>query len=75
MPRLPAITYRKFTKKLKKAGFSFYRQAKGSHEVWFNPETNRFVTIPKHTGKTFKKGTLKSMIDDSGLTLEEFLAL
>jgi predicted RNA binding protein YcfA (HicA-like mRNA interferase family) len=75
MPRLPALTYRKFTKKLSKAGFTFHRQAKGSHEIWFNPETKRFVTIPKHSGKTFKKGTLQGMVKDSGIAIEKFLRL
>lgn len=75
MPRLPQFTYRQFTKKLRKAGFSFYRQARGSHEIWFNPETKRFVTVPRHSGKTFKKGTLKGMIDDIGKSVEEFLKL
>lgn len=75
MPRLPQFTYRQFAKKLKKAGFSFYRQARGSHEIWFNPETKRFVTVPRHSGKTFKKGTLRGMIGDIGISVEEFLKL
>ncbi|OGM24415.1 addiction module toxin, HicA family [Candidatus Woesebacteria bacterium RIFCSPHIGHO2_01_FULL_39_32] len=75
MPRLPQISYRQFIKKLTKAGFKFYRQARGSHEIWFNPVSQRFVTVPKHSGKTFKKGTLKGMIDDMGITVKEFLNL
>ena len=75
MSDLPAVTYTKFIKKIKKAGFVFKRQAAGSHEIWFHPETQRFVTIPHHAGKTFKKGTLSGMIKDTGLTKEEFLNL
>ncbi|HSW87605.1 MAG TPA: type II toxin-antitoxin system HicA family toxin [Candidatus Saccharimonadales bacterium] len=75
MPELPSFTYTKFVKKIKKAGFLFKRQAAGSHEIWFNLNTKRVVTIPHHTGKTFKKGTLLGMIKDTGLTKEEFLLL
>ncbi|MBM3235310.1 type II toxin-antitoxin system HicA family toxin [Candidatus Poribacteria bacterium] len=33
-PRFPAVRYRDVVKVLRKLGFEFYRQAKGSHEVW-----------------------------------------
>lgn len=75
MPNLPSFPYVKFIKKIKKAGFIFKRQAKGSHEIWFNPQTKRAVTIPRHLGKTFKKGTLASMIRDTGFSKEEFINL
>jgi predicted RNA binding protein YcfA (HicA-like mRNA interferase family) len=32
--KLPAVTDRVVIKAAKKLGFTFYRQAKGSHEVW-----------------------------------------
>ncbi|HOV81985.1 MAG TPA: type II toxin-antitoxin system HicA family toxin [Methanothrix sp.] len=35
---------------LKKAGFVFDRQAKGSHEIWYNPVTTRRTTAPNHSG-------------------------
>ncbi|MCP4489643.1 MAG: type II toxin-antitoxin system HicA family toxin [Gammaproteobacteria bacterium] len=40
MGRLAGFKYRQITKKLKKLGFEFDRQAAGSHEIWFNPNTN-----------------------------------
>ena len=39
MGRLAGFRYREIIKILKKFGFEFYRQAAGSHEIWFNPET------------------------------------
>ncbi|MGH9856283.1 MAG: type II toxin-antitoxin system HicA family toxin [Acidobacteriota bacterium] len=62
-------------KKLKKAGFILRRQAAGSHEIWFHPKTQRSVTIPNYGGKDFKKGTLASMIKDTGLSRKAFLSL
>ena len=75
MPKLPQVKYKQLTKKLKKGGFEFYRQARGSHEIWFNPSNNKFVTVPKHSGKTFKKGTLRGIISDMGVTVNKLLEL
>lgn len=75
MAKLPSLSYRQFIKKLKKAGFTLKRQAAGSHEIWFNSQTQRSVTIPHHEGKSFKKGTLSAMVKDTGLTKEEFSKL
>lgn len=30
--------------------------AKGSHQLYYNPETNVTVTVPVHGGKDLKKG-------------------
>jgi len=75
MTRLPHLTSREVIRKLKKAGFIFDRQAKGSHEIWFNPGTRRWVTIPNHPGVEIAKGTLAAIIKEAGLTIEEFLEL
>jgi predicted RNA binding protein YcfA (HicA-like mRNA interferase family) len=75
MTRLPTLTAREVIKKLKKAGFIFDRQAKGSHEIWYNPTTKRRTTIPNHPWADIPKGTLKAIIKAAGLTEEDFLAL
>jgi predicted RNA binding protein YcfA (HicA-like mRNA interferase family) len=75
MTKLPSLTAREVIKKLKKAGFVFDRQAKGSHEIWYNPITKRRTTIPNHPGVTIPKGTLKAIIKETGLTADEFLDL
>jgi predicted RNA binding protein YcfA (HicA-like mRNA interferase family) len=45
MGRLAGFNYRQIIKKLKKLGFEFDRQAAGSHEIWFKPETGKYTTI------------------------------
>jgi predicted RNA binding protein YcfA (HicA-like mRNA interferase family) len=30
---------------LRRAGFQLFRQGKGDHEIWSNPETKVFVTL------------------------------
>ena len=70
--KLPAVTDREVIKVAKKLGFTFYRQAKGSHEVWRRVSDGRHTVIPGHAGKIIKRKTLKSIIDDFGITAEEF---
>jgi predicted RNA binding protein YcfA (HicA-like mRNA interferase family) len=50
MGRLGGFRYREVTKRLKKLGFEFDRQAAGSHEIWYNPATKAYTTIPNHPG-------------------------
>ncbi len=75
MKRLPSLTAKEVIRKLRKAGFVFDRQAKGSHEIWRNPTTKRRTTIPNHPGISIPKGTLKAIIKEAGLTPDEFLRL
>ncbi len=72
MSKLPEYNYRNLIKKLRAAGFIFDRQAKGSHEIWFNPVTRKRTTIPNHS-KSISKGTLRAVIRQIGLTVDEFL--
>ncbi len=70
--KLPTVTDREVIKVAKKLGFTFYRQAKGSHEVWRRVSDGRHTVIPRHAGKIIKRKTLKSIIDDFGITVEVF---
>jgi len=69
MPKLPNLTPRKVIKILEKKGFIFVRQ-KGSHRIYVKGSTA--VTIPYHA-KDLRKGTLRSIIKQSGLSVEDFL--
>lgn len=72
MGRLSGFRYRDRLKILKKFGFTFYRQAAGSHEIWFNTETKRFTTIPNHAGD-MPEGTLRAILKQADIDAEEFL--
>lgn len=72
MGRLGGFKYRQIVKKLRKLGFEFDRQAAGSHEIWFNPATDCYTTIPNHPGD-MPEGTLKAILRQAGITTEEFL--
>lgn len=74
MSKLPNLTYADVVRRLRKAGFHFDRQAKGSHEIWYNPTTGRRTTLPHHSG-TIPKGTLRAIISQAGLSVDEFVKL
>ena len=75
MSHLPSFKPSEVIHKLRKAGFVFDRHAKGSHEIWFNPITRRRTVIPNHPGKDIPKGTLRAIIEQAGLNIEEFINL
>ncbi len=72
MGRLSGFKYRRIVKRLKAFGFVFDRQASGSHEIWYNEETNRYTTIPNHPGD-MPEGTLRAILKQAGIELEDFL--
>ena len=67
---LPDLSGRETIKALSKVGFRVTRQ-RGSHVRLekSNEETIK-LTVPLH--KNLKKGTLRRIISDAGLTVEEF---
>ena len=73
MGRLAGFRYRQIVQRLKRLGFEFHRQAAGSHEIWHNPTTNRYTTVPNHPGD-MPAGTLRAILKQAGVTAEEFLA-
>jgi len=75
MKKFPSLTAKEVIRKMRKAGFVFDRQAKGSHEIWRNPTIKRRTTVPNHPGMTIPKGTLKAIIKEAGLTSDEFFDL
>ena len=71
MSRLRPLKYREVIQRLRANGFVFDRPAKGSHEIWYNPKTRQRTTVPHHAG-TLPLGTLRAIIRQTGLTVEEF---
>ena len=39
--------YRELVAILRSHGFEILRTGKGSHEIWFNPQSKRSVTVPR----------------------------
>ncbi len=72
MGRLSGFSYRQITKRLRKRGFSFDRQAAGSHEIWHNSATGKYTTLPNHPGD-MPEGTLRAILKQAGISPNDFL--
>lgn len=72
MSRLPTLDWQQVVKALERAGFVFDRQ-KGSHMVYYHPDTNRTAGIPRH--REIKAGTLREILREADLTRVEFRRL
>lgn len=73
MSFLPVLSGDEVCKLLRKIGYEFDHQT-GSHIILRNVNSPfRRVTIPNH--KTLAKGTLRSIIREVGLTVDEFKSL
>ena len=74
MGRLSGFKYRDIVKKFAMIGFVFFREAKGSHEIWHNPRTNKYTTIVNHRGD-IAEGTLKNILKQADIDQNDFLKL
>lgn len=72
MTRLPVVSGRECVRALEKAGFVFGRQ-RGSHMVLYCEHPPSQVTVPDH--RELDRGTLRSILRQADLTIEEFLRL
>ncbi len=72
MGQLSGFAYRDIVQRLKIFGFSFLRQAAGSHEIWHNKSTGRYTTIPNHSGD-MPQGTLRAILKQAGISAEDFI--
>ena len=70
MPKFPSLTPQQVIKILEKKGFVLDR-SKGSHRIYFHPETQRRVVVPFHR-KDLPQGTLREILRQAGIEREEF---
>ncbi len=72
--RLPSLRAREVIRALERAGFVVSRTS-GSHcRLIHAADPTRKVTVPVH-GADLKRGTLRAIISQAGLSVAEFLAL
>ena len=70
-PRLPVVTAKEVVRVATRVGFVLDRQ-KGSHAVYYRERDKARIVVPIHAGKTLKPKTLTDIIEDMGLTVDEF---
>jgi predicted RNA binding protein YcfA (HicA-like mRNA interferase family) len=67
--KLPSLKPRQVIRALERAGFTL-RKSKGSHRTYAKGSLR--VTVPYHS-TDIRLGTLRSIIEQAGMTIEEFL--
>jgi len=72
MSKLPVISGKECVKALNKAGFYFKRQ-EGSHITLRRDEPFAQIVVPNH--RELDRGTLRAIIRQAGLSVDEFVRL
>ena len=71
MPPVPAVRGDKLLKALERAGFTLTRVSGSHHRL--RHQDGRATTVPVHPGRDVPKGTLRAILQDAGLTVDQLL--
>ena len=71
MSKLPAIKGRELIQVLKKLGFFEHPERGSSHLVYKHPDGRRTV-VARHPGKDIPRGTLRAILRDINISIDEF---
>ncbi len=69
--RFPRLKTREIIRVLRRNGFVLVA-SKGSHQKWRHAAAEKQVIVPYHSGRELPLGTLKSIIEGSGIPLEDW---
>ena len=72
MSRLPSISGRECVKALERVGF-YVRRQEGSHMILRRDDPFAQVVVPDH--KELDRGTLRAIIRQAGISVEELIEL
>ena len=73
-PKLPRITAAELLRALRHDGWRPERQS-GSHIILKHPTKSGYVTVPMHASMILKLKTLKTILEQAGLTVEDLRRL
>jgi predicted RNA binding protein YcfA (HicA-like mRNA interferase family) len=69
--KLPVVTAGQTLRALLRAGWYVKREG-GNHQILSHADKGGRVTLSRHPSETLKPKTLKSILDQAGLTPDEF---
>ncbi len=72
MSRLGSYTGQEIVKAFQKAGWRITRR-RSSHVILEKEGQEATLSVPVHKGKNVKRGTLRDLIKDAGMTVDQFL--
>jgi predicted RNA binding protein YcfA (HicA-like mRNA interferase family) len=73
MPPVPSLRGERMVRALERAGFKV-AGTRGGHHIMRHPD-GRGTTVPVHPGRNVAKGTLRGILADVGMTVEELQRL
>ncbi len=73
-PSLPVVTGKDVARVAARLGFELRRQ-RGSHAVYVRGSDKARVVIPMHAGTELKRKTLRGIIGDLKISVDEFIKL
>jgi len=74
LSRLGSYRGERVVKTFKRAGWKIARQ-RSSHVILEKEGYEATLSVPVHKGKNVKRGTLRNLIKDTGMRVDEFLEL
>ena len=72
MSRLGSYKGEKVVKAFQQVGWEISRQ-RSSHIILEKEGHEATLSVPVHKGKNVKRGTLRNLIKDAGMTVDDFL--
>jgi predicted RNA binding protein YcfA (HicA-like mRNA interferase family) len=72
MSKLGSYSGSKVVQAFQNAGWSISRKS-GSHIIMEKPDYISTLSVPVHKGKDVKRGTLRDLIKDAGMSVKEFI--
>ncbi|MFM9941960.1 MAG: type II toxin-antitoxin system HicA family toxin [Hyphomicrobiaceae bacterium] len=75
MTRLPDVTGARVVRALERAGFVVVRVSGSHHRLVHPNDPTKATTVPVHGTKSLRKGTLRNILNQSGVTVEQLIAL
>jgi len=73
--QFPDLNSKQLVKIAEKAGFKFMRQNGRSHVIYMRESDKKSTTIPIHGKKSLQRKTVKSICNDSGITINELIEM
>jgi len=72
MSRLGSYNGQEVVKAFQKAGWGITRR-RSSHVILEKEGQEATLSVPVHKGKNIKRGTLRDLIKDAGMSVDQFL--
>ena len=67
------MNYREFTRRLQVLGCEeIPREGGGSHRKWINPASGKGTVVPDWGNKDLKQGTIRGILKQLGIDVEDF---